>query len=65
MRITCCPYYLARSRAGFLVPGGRVQFLDKVNGNGAHPETAAAPQMATAGAAVNGAPEALGDDIPF
>ena len=50
-----------------LAPGGRVQFLDKVNGNGngAHPETAAAPQPAMAGAAVNGAPEALGDDIPF
>ena len=50
-----------------LAPGGRIQFLDKVNGNGngAHPETAAAPQMAMAGAAVNGAPEALGDDIPF
>ena len=50
-----------------LAPGGRVQFLDKPNGNGngAHPETAAALQPAMAGAAVNGAPEALGDDIPF
>ena len=45
-----------------LAPGGRVQFLDKVNGNGAQ---APEPQMAMAGAAVNGAPEVLDDDIPF
>ena len=45
-----------------LVPGGRVQFLDKVNGGGAQ---APEPQTAMAGAAVNGAPEVLDDDIPF
>ena len=45
-----------------LAPGGRVQFLDKVNGGGAQ---APEPQTAMAGAAVNGAPEVLDDDIPF
>ena len=41
-----------------LAPGGRIQFLDKVNGNGgngAHPETA--DVAATAGV--------VGEDIPF
>ncbi len=38
-----------------IAPGGRIQFLDKVNGNGngAHPETTAVP----AGV--------LGEDVPF
>ena len=45
-----------------LVPGGRVQFLDKPNGNGAPAVNGAAP------AAGNGAVQAadeIGDEIPF
>ena len=38
-----------------IAPGGRVQFLDKANGNGSHPETA--DVAATAGV--------VGEDIPF
>ena len=49
-----------------LVPGGRVQFLDKPNGNGAPTADAQAPAngsaMPAGGAA---APSDLDDDIPF
>ena len=51
-----------------LVPGGRVQFLDKPNGNGA--PVAAEPAMApangeTARTAPTVAADGIGDDIPF
>ena len=48
-----------------LVPGGRVQFLDKpagTNGNGAPASNAEATPPATSGSA---APADLDDDIPF
>ena len=49
-----------------LVPGGRVQFLDKPNGNGAQSaaESGAMPDAAVA-AANGGAPADLDDEIPF
>ena len=51
-----------------LVPGGRVQFLDKPNGNGA--PVAAEPAMAaangeTARTAPTAAADGIGDEIPF
>ena len=47
-----------------LVPGGRVQFLDKPNGNGARPHPD--PDMAgDTGAATASAPADLDDEIPF
>ena len=47
-----------------LVPGGRVQFLDKPNGNGARPPVD--PAMAgDTGAAQASAPADLDDEIPF
>ncbi len=47
-----------------LVPGGRVQFLDKANGNGAR--TQSDPDMAgDTGAAPASAPADLDDVIPF
>ena len=49
-----------------LVPGGRVQFLDKPNGNGAAQasDAQAIPDAAVA-AANGGAPADLDDEIPF
>ena len=45
-----------------LVPGGRVQFLDKPNGNGTpSPNGEATPPAATGPAA----PTDMGDEIPF
>ncbi|MCY3829147.1 MAG: single-stranded DNA-binding protein [Rhodospirillaceae bacterium] len=47
-----------------LVPGGRVQFLDKPNGNGARPQPD--PDMAgDTGAAPASAPADLDDEVPF
>ena len=51
-----------------LVPGGRVQFLDRPNGNGAQPANAgAAPAQADPAIAgdTGGAPADLDDEIPF
>ena len=45
-----------------LVPGGRVQFLDKPNGNGAPAANGAAP---AAGNEAVQAADGIGDDIPF
>ena len=47
-----------------LVPGGRVQFLDKPNGNGA-PAADAQAMPQTAVPAANGGPVDVDDDIPF
>ena len=49
-----------------LVPGGRVQFLDRTNGNGAA-QASDAPAMpdAAVAAANGGAPADLDDEIPF
>ena len=47
-----------------LVPGGRVQFLDKPNGNGARSQPD--PDMAgDTGAATASAPSELDDEVPF
>ena len=48
-----------------LVPGGRVQFLDKPNGNGAPSQADPAMAGDTAGMPAGGAPADLDDDIPF
>ena len=49
-----------------LVPGGRVQFLDRPNGNGAaHAADAQAMPDAAVAAANGGAPADLDDEIPF
>ena len=45
-----------------LVPGGRVQFLDKPNGNGTTAPAGEATPPATSGSA---APADMDDDIPF
>ena len=47
-----------------LVPGGRVQFLDKPNGNGAPTPPAQAPATGPA-MPDGGTPSDLDDDIPF
>ena len=47
-----------------LVPGGRVQFLDKPNGNGAPAQDAQAPATGPA-MPDGGTPSDLDDDIPF
>ena len=47
-----------------LVPGGRVQFLDKPNGNGASTPPAQAPATGPA-MPDGGTPSDLDDDIPF
>ena len=49
-----------------LVPGGRVQFLDRPNGNGAAQASDAQAMPDAAVAAANGgAPADLDDEIPF
>ena len=50
-----------------LVPGGRVQFLDRPNGNGAAQaaDAQAMPDAAVAAANGAGAPADLDDEIPF
>ena len=50
-----------------LVPGGRVQFLDRPNGNGAAQaaDAQAMPDAAVAAANGGGAPADLDDEIPF
>ena len=50
-----------------LVPGGRVQFLDRPTGNGAPREAGvqAMPEAAVAAANGGGAPADLDDSIPF
>ena len=48
-----------------LVPGGRVQFLDKPNGNGAPAQADPAMAGDTGGMPAGGAPADFDDDIPF
>ena len=49
-----------------LVPGGRIQFLDKSNGNGAAEPAPTNGETAQAAApAANGIPADLDDEIPF
>ena len=48
-----------------LVPGGRVQFLDKPNGNSAPAQADPAMAGDTGGMPASGAPADLDDEIPF
>ena len=48
-----------------LVPGGRVQFLDKPNGNGAPAQADPAMAGDTGAVPASGAPADLDDEIPF